>query len=58
MREPRYGSIVTTYNNDNEIYNQVGTLPLRSKNTGEPIYQIRNNKKQNIDYTQTIDDKI
>lgn len=57
MRDLDHG-IVTTYNNDNEIYNQVEHFTLKDKNTGEPIYQIRNNKKQNIDYTQTIDDKI
>ena len=31
---------------------------LKDSNTGVPIYEVKNNKKNNIDYSQTLDDKI
>ena len=48
--------LVTTFNDDNEIYNQ--TEHLKDSNTGNPIYEVKQKKTNNIDYSQTLDDKI
>ena len=50
--------LVTTFNENNEIYNQAEHFTLKDSNTGVPIYEVKNNKKNNIDYSQTLDDKI
>jgi hypothetical protein len=50
--------LVTTFNDDNEIYNQSEHFTLKDSNTGNPIYEVKQKKTNNIDYSQTLDDKI
>ena len=50
--------LVTTFNENNEIYNQAEHFTLKDSNTGVPIYEVKNNKKNNINYSETLDDKI
>lgn len=49
--------LVTTYNDNDEIYNQSEHYTLKSEYTGNPIYEVKRKKKSNIDFTQTITDK-
>lgn len=49
--------LVTTYNDRNEIYNQVEHFTLKDQYTGKPVFEVKQNKN-NIDFSQTIDDKI
>ena len=50
--------LVTTYNDNNEIYSQSEHYTLKDQYTGKPIYEVKRNKLNNIDFSQTIDDKI
>lgn len=50
--------LVTTYNDNNEIYSQSEHYTLKDQYTGKPIYEVKRNKLDNIDFSQTIDDKI
>lgn len=50
--------LVTTYNDKNEIYSQSEHFTLKDQYTGKPIYEVKHNKDNNIDFSQTIDDKI
>ena len=50
--------LVTTFNADNEIYHQTEHFTLKNNYTGEPIYEVKHNKNNNIDFTQTLDDKL
>lgn len=50
--------LVTTYNDNNEIYLQSEHYTLKDQYTGKPIYEVKRNKLNNIDFSQTIDDKI
>ena len=49
--------LVTTFNERNEIYNQKEFYTLKDSYTGKPIYEVGKNKLNNIDFSQTIDDK-
>ena len=50
--------LVTTYNDNNEIYSQSEHFTLKDQYTGKPVYEVKHNKNNSIDYSQTIDDKI
>jgi hypothetical protein len=50
--------LVTTYNENNEIYVQHEHYTLKDSYTGKPIYEVKRNKGNNIDFSQTIDDKV
>ena len=50
--------LVTTYNDNNEIYNQSEHFTLKDKYTGKPVYEVKHNKNNSIDYSQSIDDKV
>jgi hypothetical protein len=50
--------LVTTYNDNNEIYNQKEFYTLKDEYTGKPIFEVGLNRNGNIDFSQTIDDKI
>lgn len=50
--------LVTTFNDDNEIYNQSEHFTLKDSATGKPVYEVKQKKVNDIDYNQTIDDKI
>jgi hypothetical protein len=50
--------LVTTFNDNNEIYSQSEHYTLKDQYTGKPIYEVKRNKINNVDFSQTIDDKI
>lgn len=50
--------LVTTFNNDNEIYHQTEHFTLKDTATGNPVYEVKQKRTNNIDFTQTIEDKI
>ena len=50
--------LVTTYNDNNEIYSQAEHFTLKDQYTGKPVYEVKHNKNNSIDFSQTIDDKI
>lgn len=49
--------LITTYNDKNEIYAQHEVYSLKDDYTQTPMFEIKKNKKDVIDFTQTIDDK-
>lgn len=49
--------LVTTFNGDNEIYHQTEHYSLKDQMTGKPVYEVRKQKTNNIDFTQTLNDK-
>ena len=49
--------LVTTFNNDGEIYSQSEHYTLKNRYTGNPVYEIKKNKIDSIDFSQTINDK-
>lgn len=50
--------LVTTFNNDNEIYHQAEHFTLKDTTTGNPVYEVKQKRTNNIDFTQTIEDKM
>lgn len=50
--------LVTTFNDNNEIYMQAEHFTLKDQYTGKPVYEVKHNKNNSIDFSQTIDDKI
>ena len=50
--------LVTTFNDNNEIYSQSEHYTLKDQYTGKPIYEVKRNKLDSVDFSQTIDDKI
>ena len=49
--------LVTTFNENHEIYHQSEHYSLKDPYTGEPIYEVKMNKTDSIDFSQTIEDK-
>lgn len=49
--------LVTTFNENNEIYHQSEHYSLKNEYTGEPIFEVKKNKTDSIDFSQTIEDK-
>ena len=49
--------LVTTYNDKDEIYHQVEHYTLKDGSTGNPVYEVKKNRKNSIDFSQIIDDK-
>lgn len=49
--------LVTTFNENNEIYAQSEHYSLKDSYTQEPIYEVKRNKKNSIDFTQTLEGK-
>lgn len=50
--------LVTTFNDNNEIYHQSEHYTLKDQYTGKPIYEVKRNRTSSIDFSQTITDKI
>ena len=50
--------LVTTFNDNNEIYNQSEHYTLKDEYTGKPVFEVKQNKNNNVDFSQTLDDKI
>lgn len=49
--------LVTTFNENNEIYSQSEHYSLKDSYTQEPVYEVKRNKKNSIDFTQTLEGK-
>jgi hypothetical protein len=47
--------LITTYNDKNEIYHQSEHYTLKDQYTGEPVYEVKERRNNNIDFSQTID---
>lgn len=47
--------LITTFNDKNEIYHQSEHYTLKDQYTGQPVYEVKENKKDNIDFSQTLD---
>lgn len=50
--------LVTTFNDNNEIYHQSEHFTLKDQYTGKPVYEVKQKRNNNIDFTQTINDKL
>lgn len=50
--------LVTTFNSNNEIYSQHEHYTLKDEYTGKPVYEVKKNKENSIDFSQTIEDKL
>lgn len=50
--------LVTTFNDDNEIYSQSEHFTLKDAETGKPVYEVRQKKTNDINYGETLTDKI
>lgn len=50
--------LVTTFNQNNEIYSQHEHYTLKDEYTNKPVYEVKKNKENSIDFSQTIDDKL
>lgn len=50
--------LVTTFNSNNEIYMQHEHYTLKDEYTGKPVYEVKKNKENSIDFSQTIEDKL
>lgn len=50
--------LVTTFNDNNEIYHQSEHYTLKDSETNNPIYEVRKNKVDSIDTSQSINDKL
>ena len=49
--------IITTFNDNNEIYSQSEVYTLKDEYTKKPIYEVKKNKKNSVDFSQNINDK-
>lgn len=49
--------LITTFNENNEIYHQSEIYSLKDSHTGNPIFEVKKNKTDSIDFSQTLDDK-
>lgn len=50
--------LVTTFNENNEIYAQHEHYTLKDEYTNKPVYEVKKNKTESIDFSQNLDDKI
>jgi hypothetical protein len=50
--------LITTYDDNNNIFMQHEMSTLKKTETGVPQYEIREKRRNNIDFSQTINDKI
>ena len=50
--------LVTTFNDDNQIVHQSEHYTIKDTATGNPVYEVKKNKTDSIDYSQTLEDKV
>jgi hypothetical protein len=50
--------LVTTFDENNQIYHQSEHFTLKDSATGKPVYEVKKNKGNGIDFSQTLEDKI
>ncbi len=49
--------LITTFNDNDEIYHQSEHYTLKDQYSGKPIYEVGRERRNSIDFTQTINDK-
>lgn len=49
--------LITTFNDNGEIYSQSEVYSLKDEYTKKPMYEVKKNKKNSVDFSQTINDK-
>lgn len=49
--------LITTFNENGEIYHQKEIYTLKDQYTGKPIYEVGREKTTNVDFSQSINDK-
>jgi hypothetical protein len=50
--------LVTTFDENNQIVHQSEHYTLKDPATGTPVYEVKKNKTSDIDYSQTLEDKL
>lgn len=50
--------LVTTFDDNNQIVHQSEHYTLKDPSTGVPVYEVKKNKTSDIDYSQTLEDKL
>jgi len=50
--------LVTTFDENNQIYHQSEHYSIKDQATGKPVYEVKKNKENSIDFSQTIEDKL
>lgn len=50
--------LVTTYDENNQIYSQSEHYTIKDTATGQPVFEVKKRRKDNIDYSQTLEDKL
>ena len=50
--------LVTTFDENNQIYHQSEHFSIKDQATGKPVYEVKKNKENSIDFSQTIEDKL
>lgn len=50
--------LVTTFNENNQIVNQSEHYTIKDTATGNPVFEVKKNKTDSIDYSQTLEDKL
>lgn len=49
--------LITTFNNNNEIYHQSEHYSIKDSYTQDPIFEVKRKRDSSIDYTQSLDGK-
>lgn len=47
--------LITTLNEKDEIYHQAEVYTLKDKFTGDPVYEVKENRNNNIDFSQNLE---
>lgn len=47
--------LITTLNEKGEIFDQAETYLLKDQQSGQPIYEVKENRNNNIDFSQSLD---
>ena len=58
MKPILFDGSATTYNDNGEIYHQAEHYTLKDQYTGKPVFEVKKDKGDTIDFSQTINDKI
>ena len=57
LRDLDHG-LVTTYNENSQIYHQAEHYTLKDNYTGKPVFEVKRDRQNNIDFGQTLSDKL
>jgi hypothetical protein len=49
--------LITTFNENDEIYHQKEVYTLKDQYTGKPVYEVAKEKTNGVDFSQSLDDK-